>query len=183
MQNKAAGVRSFAQTVRTMAGEPAWNRTVEALSPATRAVVLTPPLPMQWVDGSFFLDLLATSHRHAFNGDTRRLIDVGRTQLKNDMNTLYKMMIRMVNLDRLLKKAADIYGTYTDNGRMTGRRISETESLIMLEGVQHGSEALWQYQAGCVAGTVEQAGFKHPQVLLTSSSPTGCVIRVMVDAA
>src|SRR3954447_20412737 len=94
---KAAGFNTVAAVLRTMLGPKQFETMTRALPPATAALMKQPPLPMQWISCERFGELISTALRHGFNGDEQQLVEVGRKGLVHDLNTLYRLFVKLMS--------------------------------------------------------------------------------------
>lgn len=158
--SKAQGYTSACEAAKQVLGATKWAAVVQALPPEERALAEKPPLPMAKLASRQVQVLLSTIGRVGFDGDSSRMWEIGAQQMRNDLGGVYRVLIKVASLDAIIKKAASIYGTYTDNGQMMAERVGEKKTRVTLVGVEDADPSYWSYQRGCILGVLEAAGHK-----------------------
>jgi uncharacterized protein (TIGR02265 family) len=162
--SKAQGFNSFVRTVREEIGPEEWSKVVAELSPATKKLVDSPPMPTSWVNDDHWNELYAVLSRTTFKSTPERYTEIGRRQLHRDLSTLYKMLMHLASPETVVKKAATIYNTYTKNGRMAADMVGERHAEVKVSDVEDAPAGVWHNHIGSITGTLECAGAKNIRV-------------------
>jgi hypothetical protein len=168
--SKAAGLASYLAVLRDTLDGAQWDDYLARLPADTRRIVLEPPLPMTWIPDRHFQAALDAAAELV---TLQKMFEIGREQMRRDMGTVYRVFIAMATMDRLLTRAAAIYGTYTRNGRMRSERVDRNTARVHIEDVNKTSPALWEYQRGNVFGVIEFARIKDPKVEIEAGGGHG----------
>jgi uncharacterized protein (TIGR02265 family) len=169
---KAAGFTTMIELLRDRLGAARFGAVQAALSPETRALIQTPPLATTWHEIRPWFELLEVAERVGFGGRTEAMAELGRAQMHRDMNTIYKVFIRLASAESIIKRAAAIYSTYTTNGAMSAHRRAPRECEVRMRDVHYATPGFWAFQRGCLTGVLEVAGVKGSTCEIQSGGGT-----------
>jgi hypothetical protein len=164
---KGAGFNTVASVIRTMLGAKGFESMTRALPPGTAALMKKPPLPMQWVACDHFGDLISTALRAGFHGDETKIVEVGRQSLVHDLNTLYRMFVRLLSPRYVIDRGAKLWLTYNrNNGTLRAVQTGDRSCDVFYEGVACVYPGFWSYQRGCLLAAMEATGYKKATITL-----------------
>jgi hypothetical protein len=167
--SKAAGFTTTTHTIREMASADAWERLLAALPEDTRALVHKPPLAVAWLDVHHFGALIDTALRVVFAGDEGALVVVGRRSIGKDLNTLYKMFIRLATPSFVIQRATKLWAQYNqEHGHMAAASLDMHSARITYSNIVIGSPAFWAYQRGAILAAVDATGIKNARIELAA---------------
>jgi uncharacterized protein (TIGR02265 family) len=171
---KGAGFNTVAAVIRTMLGPKQFESVTRALPPATAALVKQPPLPMQWLSCDRFGDLISISLRHGFNGDEQQLVEVGRKSLVHDLNTLYRMFVKLLSPRYVIDRGAKLWLTYNrNNGTLRAVQTGDHSCDVFYERVACVYPGFWAYQRGCLMAAMEATGYRKATITLVRGGGSG----------
>src|SRR3954468_11215451 len=114
-ETKGSGFLALVNSLRAMLPPDTFERVVRAVPEETAELVRKPPLPVAWVEGRHFFDLLTFAGRVGFGGDDDRLVDVGRRAMQSDLKTVYKMFIKLFSPGFVIERGTRLWQTYSRN--------------------------------------------------------------------
>lgn len=163
---KASGVNGLLTVARSQLAPDRFARMVERFSPAARAVVEHPPMPMVWIPLATAMEIedgLAV----AFDHDPERISDLARRQIQADFNTLYRAFVRFATPHQVAARSAAIYDTYArGTGRMSVGASGEGFVELVIDGLPSGrSPAFFELRRGNVLGVLELTRVKDVRVV------------------
>jgi uncharacterized protein (TIGR02265 family) len=167
---KGAGFKTVTAVLREMLGPEQFSAVVARLSSPTAALIKVPPLPVQWIPCERYAELVSTALQHGFGGDEERVAEMGRRAIGHDLNTIYRLFIKLMSPPWVIARASSLWLTYNrNNGALRARQISEKQCEVVYERVQVVYPGFWSYQRGCLQAAVQATGFAKARVLLTQS--------------
>jgi hypothetical protein len=159
--------------IKSLCTEADWQRAVAAMPPAARDLALNPPLPVTWINAHAITDLIRIGHQVALKGNDELLVQAARTAIKGDLNTLYKIFIRLASPQWVIDRAPKLWETYSrNNGTVSSSRTGERSTEVRYSKVTVTTPTFWLYQQGGLGGVLEATGLKHPMVKLVSGGGT-----------
>jgi hypothetical protein len=170
---KAAGLNSLIAVLRGMVTAAEFDRFVARLPPATRALVEDPRLAIAW--GPLEDGIAVVDHAHAqlFGRDDARMFELGRLQLRADMTTIYRFLLRIATPTFVGSRVVQIYGTYVRNCGALRTTLSEPQRLqITMEQRPQSSRALCEYLRGSTFGVLQLTGVKQLAVAIGDHDAT-----------
>jgi len=169
-ETKATGLISFYEVLREMAPPERLAAFLAELPPDTAHLLEKPPFPTAWLPSFHFMRIAATAQRVIFDGDDQPLFELGRNQIGRDLNSIYKLLVRMVtNPQMMIDRATRIWKTYSRGGgelRVIDRKSHEVE--LEYVNVPYPFPGFWIYIAGTILGVSELSGAREIQVRLVS---------------
>jgi len=162
---KAAGFNSAVNALRVLSTPADFDKMVDALPAGTAELVRHPPLPVAWLPNEHFSALIETAGRIVFSGDEQRIEEVARRAISVDLNTIYKIFIRLASPQYVVERATKLWQTYTrNNGFATAVPTSGAACEVSYEDIERPSPVLWAYQRGAIRGIIEATGVKTVRV-------------------
>lgn len=106
-------LRAFVEKRR---GAPVWRRLVEAQRPADRAVFEGLLLPAGWYPVGVWNRALTTYLTEHAPEPPREMLEIARFVADRDLNTLFKVLLRMGSPEFVLKRTDSLWTRYFDAG-------------------------------------------------------------------
>jgi serine/threonine protein kinase len=175
---KSTGLVAFAEAARRIAGEPAWQRVLDALPHDTRPLFVTPPTGVVWLDARHYYALLDALVWRAFEGRPEPLREVARSMVEADLRGIYRVLVRVATPHFLASRAPTLYNAYwRDHGALRVEWLGPQEADIVFENVPVLRPLFVHAQVGAILAGFEVAGAKGVRANILKTSPTGARIR------
>jgi hypothetical protein len=161
---KAQGVLSSTREWRALLTPEEWKTVYAALPEASRGVVDKPPLPIEWV--KYEIATVWSAVITQAIGVERSIAlheQVGRQMIKNDMNTVYRALMRMMTVEYVVKKAASVYSQYArDAGNVQVTLLAPKHLRAAYRGLPDINSEYVAFTVGVNKGVLDLAGVKNP---------------------
>jgi len=151
---KAAGLKSLFTALQQLAPPGAFEPWVHALPTTMAELLLRPRYAQEWVLLEQVHPLYVSALDDLFGGDTDKMFEAGRLQLRTDLLGIYRVFLRVASPAFVADRAAAIYGVYarccgtlsvTDRGqhfldaRVEQRPFPSEAFFHTLRGAMHGA--------------------------------------------
>ena len=163
MNVKGTALRARLRFVEERAGVEGYRRFLDALTPATRALIDARILASAWYPFGAFIEICEVIDRQLGAGDLALCHELGRYGCDANLPTMYKIFFRMADVHYIVKRAAAAWRVNYDEGTMSV--ISEGDHVVTLRmevPTPHRAHCLsvsgWIVRAG------ELSGAKHVQI-------------------
>ena len=161
--SKAAGFNTTAKALRRMLGNERFEQLTQTLPADTQALLRRPPPAMQWLPLGHFLALIHGAE--ACLGGVSHVEELARKAISEDLNTVYRVFIRLATPQYVLTRAANLFSTYNqNNGELVIRQTSVTSVEVAYIGQASDSPAYWAYQKGALWAVVNLLGLRAPAI-------------------
>lgn len=153
MNVKGTALRARLRFVEERAGVDGYRRFVDALSPATRALLDARILASGWYPFSAFIEICEVIDDQLGAGDLALCHELGRYGCDANLPTLYKIFFRMADVRYIIRRAAAAWRVNYDEGSMTV--VAEGDHVVTLR-----MEVPAPHRAHClsVRGWIVRAG-------------------------
>jgi hypothetical protein len=178
---KALGFNSCVRALKAVAPPERLPPVWAALPPDTRALVETPPLPIEWLSYRHSFALFRTAHDVAFDRDVRRTAEIARRAVRDDMNVVHKLLVRLASPEQVITRAARLWGNYwRNNGEVRIERREPKHIWVHYSGQQHATPLFWAMQCACVKALADATGVAGVRAAVDDgrACETSCVIAV-----
>jgi len=163
---KAAGVNSMIAVLRSMVAPERFTAWIRTLPSATAALIEHPRLAQEWIALETIAPLYTMSLDGLFDGDTERLYELGRQQLRNDMSGIYRVFLRIASPAYVAEKTGAIYAVYArDCGTLSVVGRTDHSLDIRVADRAFPSPAFFEALRGSIAGALELTGVKDLHVV------------------
>ena len=170
---KGSGFNSFIAATKATLSATELAAVTAALPASTAALLHHPPLTVAQVPIADYLAFSEALIEHGFAGDDRRMRDIARIQLRNDLNGIYRLFIRLASPDFIIERAGQVYATYwRNNGHLRAEKIAPTTCHVIYEEVVGAKSYFWQAQCGAIQSALEACGAKNVSVEIDHASAT-----------
>lgn len=90
------------------------------------------------------------------------MVEIGKKSFGGDLNSIYRVFIRIATPEYVADKASKIWETYNrNNGTLIARKPQDRMVELTYSGLFRGSPAYWAYQRGTVSAAIEATGVKR----------------------
>lgn len=135
---KGQGFHGFLAALEQVCGRESVAATLAALrGDAGEAIRSGTVLPIGWYPIAWYRQLHATAQEATGLGSSLAR-DIGREATRHDLNTVYRLLLRMISPETLLKQANRILHMYADGG-----------SVLILESSRGGARVRYIECYGC----------------------------------
>lgn len=133
--SKAAGFNTTAKVLRRVLGGERFERLTQTLPPETQALIRRSPPAVQWLPLTHFVALIQAAEE--FLDGPAGVEALARAAISEDLNTLYRVFIRLATPQYVLARAAKLFSTYNQhNGSLLVRQTTETSVEVAYVGQQ-----------------------------------------------
>ena len=180
---KGAGFTSMWRLVQETLTPAELTTCKSALPQDTLALTQTPPLAIAWLTFGHTRNMRAAMEKAV--GTTRACTlydDIAMRMLLGDLNTIYKILIRVSTIDFVLGRASALYGKYTqDCGTLDMQRADATHAVAHYRDVPDDS-IVWGYSlGGACRGALHAVGAKNVRLVHVKPLPHGFDIDIAWD--
>ncbi len=166
---KGAGFLSATAAIKSVCTGEQWAKLLKAIAPDTAAMITSPPMPVAWIPAKHGSEIIRNAYEVAFGRRDDLLMQCAKKQLRSDLNTIYKIFVRLASPQYVIERGAKLWDTYNrHNGAVVARQTSDTSAEVRFTGVVTSFPAFWIYQRGAIVGVLEATGLKQPRAVLTS---------------
>ena len=153
MNVKGTALRARLRFVEERAGVDGYRRFLDALSPATRALVDARILASAWYPFTSFVEICEVIDRQLGRGDLELCHELGRYGCDANLPTMYKIFFRMADVLYIVRRAAAAWRVNYDEGTMSV--VAEGDHVVTLR-----MEVPTPHRAHClsVRGWIVRAG-------------------------
>lgn len=170
---KAAGLNSVVAVLRGMVTAADFERFVARLPAPTRALVEDPLLAIAWAPLEDAIAVFDHAYAELFAHDDARMFELGRLQLRADMTTIYRFLLRIATPAFVGSRVVQIYGTYARNCGALRTTLNEPQRLqIAMERRPFSSRPFCEYMRGSTFGVLELTGVKQLSVVIGDHDAT-----------
>lgn len=152
--------------LRSMVAPERFSAWVRTLPPATAALIHQPRLAQEWIALEIISPLYTSSLDGLFDGDTERMYELGRQQLRNDMSGIYRVFLRVASPAYVAEKTSAIYAVYArDCGTLSVLARTDHSLDILVADRAFPSTPFFEALRGSIAGALELTGVKELHVV------------------
>lgn len=157
MKVKGSALRARVQYAEDQ-GQEAYQRFVEALSPAARELLDEGFLPNQWYPYEIFCELTETLDQQLGRGDGSLIVEIGRYACDANLPAFYRLFFKIGNVDYIISKAEVAWKVTYDFGAAHVVDRSTKSATLRIDGVveprrSHCLSVLgWCARAGEISG-------------------------------
>jgi hypothetical protein len=169
---KGTLLKNLGEYVIERHGQPAWRQLIDSLPADDRAILAGLVLAGGWYPvGVWNRVLAAYLARHAKDADAEAEI-VARWIADRDLNTLFKVMLKMGSPEFVLARTDSLWSRYFDSGKIESAEVAKRNWALKLTAPVGLDDAPSAFTCGPgVRGWLTQAlaltGCKSPRVVQT----------------
>jgi len=167
---KAAGLNSLLTVLARMVPPKVFEGWLHTLPTTTEELLTRPRYAQEWVPLEHINPLYVAALADLFGGDTSRMFELGRQQLRNDMTGMYRVFLRVASPAFVASRTGAIYGVYARHCG-TLRVVDDGEHFldVALEQRPFPSEAFFHYLCGSIHGALELTGIDDLNVSIVGA--------------
>jgi hypothetical protein len=171
-QLKGSAYHSTLAFIDAQFGEDARQRVLRRLSDEDRALVGGIMLPIQWYPLAPFPRLLRAMEDELGKGDLALVTDRGAWAAVHDMNTVHKVLLKLVTPSWLIEKGMRLWPSFHSSGRWEVARVGDAAARAELHDLGVVDDAMCATLKGWILGLLTLSGVRRPRV-----SHTECRVR------
>ena len=179
-ESKAVGFNSLVAVLREQVPASTMAALVQALPPETAHLVEHPPLPVRWLAQTHTFALMRAACDRVFGGDEEKTSELAQRAVVRDLNSLYRLFIRLSSPEFVIGRAAAMWQTYwRNNGAVRVEREGPTSVLVQYEGMVGATSLFWAIQCGTLRGVMQATGVQGIEVRVVGDrdDPHRCTVR------
>ena len=171
LEVKGVGFEGRARVIRQHFGDDGLVTLADTLQPATRKLLLEPPLASSWAPFAAMMEIEVAMIHELYAGDPSQHAAISANVARDDLPSLYKFVIRLGGPKKVLKRLAVAFASRVRPGSMDSELIGPREGAATIHDCvlpfyfcEHGLPA-WATVAMTLAGerdpVVEQVACRH----------------------
>lgn len=129
---KAVHLKSFKKYVIAKSSEEAYDKIVESLSSSEQRIIKETVGVSQWLDYQLWWKLLLAADKQVGRGDLAVIREIGAFDAKENLSTIYKFFIALMNIPAVIKRSPMIWKQYYDTGQMNVISVGKNEAELHL---------------------------------------------------
>jgi hypothetical protein len=179
-ESKAVLFNTVVEVLRETTSPAAFQALLAALPPETAQLVERPPLPVAWLPHTHSFALVRSACAVLYGGDEERTSDLARRAVLRDLNSLYRLFIKLSSPQYVIDRATRMWETYwRNNGTVRVEREGPGSTLVHYEGMAHATSLFWSMQCGSLRGVMEATGVQGIEVRIIEgrNDPNRCTVR------
>lgn len=147
------------------------ERTVVAQLTANERDVYASAMATEWVAIEVASRLFELAAPVLHPGKPMALRLIGRDLARDNMNGVYRALLRVMSVEFVLSQSARLWGTYHRHGLARLDRVGPREVDFVVREYPRLPERFRECMCGWVGGTLELVGAKHAVVTKTDDDP------------
>lgn len=178
---KAQAFLSRIESLRALLPADELAALLAAIPQEIAELVRHPPLAMSWVPALHWAALIESTHRLAFHGDDARVLAWGRDAMTRDLNTVFRVLLRMATPVFMAKRASSMFDqSNRNNGRMRAEPVGDRGVDVHYEGLVTANPSFWVFQTGLIDAAATATGARGVATSVVSGGGASqpCTLRV-----
>ncbi|MEW6515390.1 MAG: hypothetical protein AB1439_00610 [candidate division FCPU426 bacterium] len=169
---KNKGTNYYFTTTKLLekSGPSARQKFLEQLTPAERAFH-EKALEISWLDAAMVSANLAKAARIIFPGRDHPLQECGRLEALDHLTGMYRIFLRFVSVEMVMKQAAKIWRQYHDAGAAYVKKTGDKRLILFVEAYPELTPELRDIVAGYCQGTIELTGAREVVIAINDKNP------------
>jgi hypothetical protein len=162
---KAAGLNSLCTVMARLAPPGAFDAWLRTLPASTAELFTRSRYAQEWVPLEHAHLLYVSALADLFGGDTNKIFEAGRLQLRNDLTGIYRVFLRVASPAFVAERTAAIYAVYYRScGTLSVVDRGEHFVDVKLEHRPFPSDAFFHGLRGAIFGALELTGINDLRV-------------------
>jgi hypothetical protein len=163
-RNKGVHLKSFHKFILARGGEAAWQRVLNELAEADRALAAEPAQPTEWLDYHVWWRMLLAADKVLGTGDYSLVREIGAFDARENLSGVYRIFLTFIKPEFIVARSDLIWRQYYDTGRMKMIKVENRQAEIHLTEFpdlpkHHEMELL-----GWMEVALNMSGFKNVQM-------------------
>lgn len=167
---KASGIDFLRKQIKR-AGEEKKASLIKALTESERSV-WEKALSMSWISLDTANSIWIKASKIIFPDDTqdKSIYQLGLMQAKENVNTMFKLIFKVINTETIIERAAGMWRNYHQKGDAEIERLSGNAYIFHVKNYSNLPEGIAQSACGYIHGLIELAGKKNITVTRKKTS-------------
>lgn len=178
MQTKGTAIRALLAAIEQVYGAQGLRSVKQALTEEHRAAVDGVVLPTTY----YPIELAAAVHdaiKKLFgNGTTSANRRIGAEAARNDFRGVYKVFVRFMEFENVLKRGDSAFKQYNSQGEMTWSTLTATHAAGAVTGVRGWTEPMWVSLMGRFETILTLCGGRAATAKVVRFSDKDCVFEL-----
>jgi hypothetical protein len=128
-------------------------------------------LPIAWVPEPIVAEMEDRIAAVLFPGSPDGLQQIGKLQAEHDLRGVYRVLLRVITIPMLIKKAASLWSTYHDAGTADVADLTDKTATFVVEGYPDMPQSVREVTTGYIMGAVEMTRARDVQAVLDEADP------------
>ncbi len=174
MQVKGTSLIATEKFIRRQFGSDGYERFLQALPQPSRQLFSSTVLSPNWypIEEAFYQPMEVVC-RLFYGGDPKGAREMGRFSAADGLRGVYKIFARIASVDFVLKKAANIFSTYYQPGRMEVADQGDRHIVLRMTGINMPHQLLEERICGYLEGALDVCGERDHKVAVAKSMAKG----------
>ncbi|MCD4814569.1 hypothetical protein K8S19_12870 [bacterium] len=124
-------------------------------------------ISVSWVAIEIVSAFITKATRVLYPGmsEKQALREFGIELARDNINGIYKIIVKIISLEYFMKQAAKLWQTYHDSGEAHVERIGEKELAFVVEKFAHMPVSIYESTGGYITGMGMMSGLKKVEVV------------------
>jgi len=129
--------------------------------------------PVRWISLEIAEEIVEVGAQELYPEDNERLIKLGSSCAQRAMNGIHRMFIRIPSSYFVLKRVAQIWRTYYDQGaaQIVDFNEDKKEFYMVVTGIPELPPAMRKFVGGFVVGMMALVGYDKTQIRCLENNP------------
>jgi hypothetical protein len=128
-------------------------------------------LPIAWVPDQIVSEIEQKAAAVLFPDSRDGLQQVGRLQAQHDLRGIYRVLLRIITIPMLIKKAASLWSTYHDAGTADVADLNDKTGTFLVRKHPDLPSTIREVTTGYILGAVELTRAQNVRVVLNEADP------------
>lgn len=159
---KGVAALNLADFVKAKFGPDGFARLLAGLPPE-QAQRLQAPIATEWFPLALHALTLQKMADLFWAGDATKAEAVGVDNLQKSVTGVYRVIVRMLDPEFLIRKSARLWTTFVDTGAMEVDRLADKRLRVRLEGIRSPHPAWCHSVGGSCVGALVACGARSPR--------------------
>jgi uncharacterized protein (TIGR02265 family) len=146
--------------------------------PLQEQEVFRSAMPVSWVPVELMARYFQAAAEVAFPGDPLGLRKVGAGIARDNLNGVYKILLRVVSVPVLIQQSAKIWSVYQEKGLPSVQRDGDHAGSFMVTDFPDLPPAFREQIAGYLEALLEMSGARDPRVKVDERDPQAWTWRI-----
>lgn len=169
---KGVGVIHLTECIKKTYGDEGWRYVLEHVSPQTRQM-LQSPLAWEWYPIRQVVEAECAILERFHGGDCKEAFRFGEYSLQQSINHVYRVLFRLLETGFLVKKSAQLWRTFIDQGSLEVEQVAERQLRLRVCGFDPLHPAYCHDLRGGFHASLAACGAKAPEVVHTECVLSG----------
>jgi hypothetical protein len=133
---------------------------------------------VSWIPVEITIGLQTKAAPILFPEHEKPVLENARQQCREDLRGIYRVLLRIININTLLKQLSKVWSTYNDTGSLVIASREKSRTTLVLENYPDYPKASLENIEGYIIGCLEMAGIKDFTINTDDSNPEAWKFQV-----